>query len=122
MEDKTFELLERMYSDITKRLDGLESSQKEFKSGQDELRSGQDELRSGQQQLEKRLTQIETTLEHSIKEKLQALHERESINTDTLAEHGKQLENINDKLDQLFMSSTDQDKRLKVVEASKKKA
>lgn len=100
MEDKSFELLSKMYSEFT-----------EFRKDMNNFRKETDS----------RLTQIETTLEHEIKEKIQALHERESINTDTLAEHGKQLENINNKLDLLSMSSTDQDKRLKVVEASKKK-
>lgn len=100
MEDKSFELLSKMYSEFT-----------EFRKDMNNFRKETDS----------RLTQIETTLEHEIKEKIQALHERESINTDTLAEHGKQLENINNKLDLLSMSSTGQDKRLKVVEASKKK-
>ena len=101
MDDKTFELLEKMYS--------------EFKTELSELKAGQKKLESGQ-------AKIEVVLEHDIKPSLQALHERAAANTAKLEEHDKRLETIENKVDYIAMSVTSQNKRLKVVESSGKKA
>ena len=55
-----------------------------------------DKLETGQ-------NKIETTLENDIKAKLQALHEREAINSNKLDEHSERLNTIQGKLDYLFM-------------------
>ena len=100
MDDKTFELLEKMYSDISKRLDSLES--------------GQQELKAGQQR-------IEITLENDMKSSLQALHERAAGNTAKLDEHTQRLEAVENKLDYMALSVNSQDKRLELVETTKHK-
>lgn len=63
MEDKTFELLEKMYS--------------EFTDFREEANSRFDNLEIGQKK-------IEITLEHDINNKLQALHEQGEANSDKL--------------------------------------
>ena len=115
MDDKTFELLEKMYVEFTGRFEKLES-------GQQELESGQQELESGQQQITKRLDKIEIKLEHDITNSLQSLHEGVAINTSKLEEHTERLNTIENKVDYIAMSVTSQDKRLKVVESSEKRA
>ena len=108
MDDKTFELLEKMYSEFKTELS-------EFKTELSELKAGQKKLESGQ-------ARIEVVLEHDIKPSLQALHERAAANTAKLEEHDKRLETIENKVDYIAMSVTSQNKRLKVVESSGKKA
>jgi len=83
MEDKTFEFMEKMYSEMTKgfekvnvRLDVLESGQKK----------------------------IEASLEHDIKSNLQILHEAVKGNTVKLDEHTQQLADMNNKLDYFALS------------------
>jgi len=100
MEDKTFELLTKMYSDFSERFDKVESRL--------------DKLETGQKK-------IETTLENDINNKLQALHEREAINSNKLDDHSKQLAIMNNKFDYLALSINSQDKRLEVVESSRRK-
>ncbi len=100
MEDKTFELLTKMYSEFTR-----------FKNDMLEFRN----------ESNSRLNKIEITLENDIKTNIQALHERESTNSKKLDEHGRQLTDINNKLDYLALSVNSQDKRLEVMEMSKKK-
>lgn len=107
MKDDTFELLSKMYADLTKRLDSLEG--------------GQNELKSEQQQITQCLTKIETTLEHDIKDKLQSLHERAAANTDKLDNNTQRLDTIENKLDYMVLSVNSQDKRLEVVESSKRR-
>jgi uncharacterized phage infection (PIP) family protein YhgE len=106
--DDTFELLTKMYADITKRLDVIEI-------GQQELRSDINELKTGQ-------GKIEIKLEHDINNSLQSLHDGVNGNTSTLKEHTERLNAIENKVDYITMSTTSQDKRLKIVESSKKKA
>lgn len=93
MEDKSFELLEKMYSEFSKRFEKLEIGQRK----------------------------LETVLENDIKVNLQALHERSEANTAKLDEHTHQLADINNKLDYLALSVNSQDKRLGVVESSRRK-
>ena len=100
MEDKTFELMTKMYSEFT-------GFRKEANSRFDKLEAGQ--------------AKLEITLEHDIKNSLQALHEREAANYDKLEKHDKQLDEINNKLDYLVLSVNSQDKRLEVVESIKLK-
>ena len=100
MDDKTFELLEKMYAEFTGRFEKLES---------------------GQQQLTKRLDKIEIKLEHDITNSLQSLHERVAGNTAKLEEHTQKLSTIENKLDYLALSVNSQDKRLEVVETLRRK-
>ncbi len=107
MDDKTFELLTKMYSDFSKKFDKIDS----------ELVG----LNSRMQKLETSQKKIETTLENDIRSSLQALHEREAINSDKLDEHSKQLDALNSKFDYLSLTVNSQDKRLELVESSKRK-
>ena len=93
MEDKTFELLEKMYS--------------EFKTELNELKSGQ--------------IKLEVILEHDIKDNLKILHEGVAGNTAKLDDHTQRLDTIENKLDYLALSVNSQDKRLEVVESFKQK-
>lgn len=105
MKDELFEFMTQMYSDLTKRLDVIES--------------GQNELKTGHQQMAKRLDKIEIALEHDINKSLQSLHEGVSENTTQLKEHSERLTAIENKVDYIAMAVTSQDKRLKVVEKAK---
>lgn len=100
MEDKTFELLEKMYSEFAARFDKVDSRL--------------DNLEAGQKKME-------TILEHDIKTNLQSLHERAAINTDKLQEHSERLNTIDNKLDYIALAVNSQDKRLEVVESSKRR-
>lgn len=94
MEDKVFELLEKMYV--------------EFRTELNELKTGQ--------------KKIEASLENEIKEKLQAVQEGVVGNTEKLDNHTQRLETIENKLDYLALSVNSQDKRLELVESKKRKA
>ena len=94
MEDKVFELLEKMYV--------------EFRTELNELKTGQ--------------KKIEASLENEIKEKLQAVQEGVAGNTEKLDNHTQRLETIENKLDYLALSVNSQDKRLELVESKKRKA
>jgi predicted phage-related endonuclease len=85
MEDKTFELLTKMYSEFTDfrketstRLDGVEGSIKALEQGQ---------------------KRIEVTLENDIKPKINALFDGYQQTYETLQDHGKKLDNITAKVD-----------------------
>jgi len=107
VEDKTFELLTKMYSEFSVKFDKVDSRLDMIDSRLNKLEKGQKKL--------------ETTLENDIATKLQALHEREAINSEKLDEHSKQLNDINNKLNYLALSVNIQDTRLEVIETSKKK-
>jgi hypothetical protein len=107
VEDKTFELLTKMYS--------------EFAGFRKETNLRFDKVDSRLIGLEKGQRKLEITLENDISVKLQALHEREAINSKKLDEHSSRLDNIEGKLDYLALSVNSQDKRLEVMEMSKKK-
>lgn len=100
MDDKTFELLTKMYGEFSAKFDKVDSRLDKVDS---------------------RLNKIEITLENDIKTNIQVLHERKAINSEKLDEHSKQLTDINKKLDYLILSVKSQDKRLEVIESSKKK-
>jgi len=97
MEDKTFELLTKMYGEFSEFKDI--TNKKLNKLHEDVLRIEQDHGK-----------------------KLQVLFDGHIQQERILNEHGKQLADINNKLDYLALSVNAQDKRLEVVEARKKKA
>lgn len=107
MEDKSFEFLTKIYSELT-----------EFRKETTEFRKETTEFRK---ETNSRLDKIETTLEHDIKTNLQSLHERAVTNTDRLQEHSERLNTIENKLDYLALSVNSQDRRLEVVESSRKR-
>ena len=84
-------------SDIDKVYDLLAKFYTEFQENRNETNRRLDSLETGQKKLE-------TVLEHDIKSKLQALHERADDNTDRLVDHTERLENIENKIDILAMS------------------
>lgn len=113
--DKVYDLLARLYTEVQ---EGRKETNQRFEQVTQRL----DSLETGQKKLDSRMSKIETVLEHDIKAKLQALHERAGDNTDKLVEHSKRLESIESKIDILAMSINAQDKRLEVVESKRKKA
>lgn len=108
--DKIYNLLEKVYVE-------LQDTKKEVKGNSQRL----DSLEEGQKKLDNVISKIETTLEHDIKVNLQVLHERAGNNTTKLENHTERLETIENKIDVLAMSVNSQDKRLEVVESSKRK-
>ncbi|KUO68679.1 MAG: hypothetical protein APF77_14840 [Clostridia bacterium BRH_c25] len=106
--DKVYDLLARLYTEVQ---EGRKETNQRFEQVTQRL----DSLESGQKK-------IETILEHDIKTKLQAVHERAGDNTVKLGEHTERLESIENKIDILAMSINSQDKRLEVVESRHKKA
>lgn len=104
MEDKTFELLTKMYGEFTEFRKDMNAFRKETK----------EDIRS----LKNDVLRIEN--EHG--SKLEALFDGYKQQEKILNEHSKQLADVNNKLDYLTLSVNAQDKRLEVVEAKKKKA
>jgi chromosome segregation ATPase len=106
--DKVYDLLAQLYSEVQ---DGRKETKQRFQEVSQRL----DSLETGQKK-------IETILEHDVKTKLKALHERAGDNTVKLGEHTERLDSIESKIDILAMSINSQDKRLEVVESRRKKA
>ncbi len=107
MEDKTFDLIEKIYSELS-----------EFRK---EANTRFNKLVSGQQDVVQRLSKLEAKVEHDVNDKLQILGEQGSATTTKLEEHSLQLNNLNNKMDYLALSVNSQDKRLEFVESSKRK-
>jgi len=108
MDDKTFELIEKMYSEFT----GFRKDMNEFRN----------ETNTRLDKIESKQAKVEIIIEHDIKNSLQSLHDGMAGNTATLKEHSERLNAIENKVDYIAMAVTSQDKRLKVVESSGKKA
>ncbi|QNU65480.1 hypothetical protein EHE19_011115 [Ruminiclostridium herbifermentans] len=98
MEDKTFDLIEKIYSELL-----------QFRK---ETTTRFDKLESAQQDVVQRLSKLEAKVEHGIEDKLQILGEQGSATTTKLDEHSLQLTNLNNKMDYLALSVNSQDKRL----------
>ena len=88
--DKVYDLLAQLFSEF-------QESRKETNQCFEHVTQRLDSLETGQKKLE-------TILDHDIKAKLQALHERAGDNTAKLEEHGKRLKAIENKIDILSMS------------------
>jgi len=123
--DKVYDLMEKVYVELQDTKKEVKNNSQEVKNSSqrlDNLESGQNKLEHRMGTIDNRMSKIETTLEHDIKAKLQALHERTGDNTVKLGEHTERLESIENKIDILAMSINSQDKRLEVVESRHKKA
>ena len=107
MKDDTFELLTKMYAEFSEFRKDMNEFGKETNNRLDNLEVGQSKL--------------EITLEYGVKDKLQVVYESEVANTERLEEHSKRLDTIENKLDYLALSVNSQDKRLEVVELSRKR-
>ncbi|KYH35571.1 hypothetical protein CLTEP_05150 [Clostridium tepidiprofundi DSM 19306] len=83
MEDKMFELMEKMYIE----LQGL-------KKGQEELRVGQEELRVGQEELRIDVRKLGAKVDGEITDTIQAL-------LDGYKQNAEKIESIDSKVDQL---------------------
>jgi len=113
--DKVYDLLAQLYSDVQEGRKETNQRFQEVTQHLQEVTQRLDSLETGQKKLE-------TILEHDIKTKLQAVHERASDNTVKLEEHTERLETIENKIDILAMSINSQDKRLEIVESKRKRA
>ncbi|MBS3994813.1 MAG: hypothetical protein KGZ33_03380 [Alkaliphilus sp.] len=85
MEDKTFELLTKMYSQFTEKFESLEN---------------------GQKRLEDRVGKIETLMENEFKSAIQAALEGYQTNYEKLKEHDSQLESIKNTLEKQNLEIT----------------
>ena len=82
MEDKTFELLSKMYNEITGKIDGLHNELIEFRGEAND-----------------RLTKLEINIENEIKPDIKASLEGYRLVYEKLHEHDTKLESINNKLE-----------------------
>jgi len=122
MEDKTFELLTKMYSEFSGRFDGMEKDIKGIKSDVTGLKSDVNELKSDVtglksdvKGLKSDVARIGIKLEHNIEPKIQALFDDRDII------HGK-LDSIEQKVDVLTSRVDKQDIRISVIKGGKPKA
>lgn len=98
MEDKIFELMEKMYSDINKRFDILESK------------------------LDKKADKTDIVrMENDHGKKLDALFDGYKQTHEKLQEHDKRFDNIESKLDNLSLRVSSHDSKLEVLEGGRKK-
>lgn len=85
MEDKVFNLLEKMYSDLTGKIDGLNNEMKEVKSEVKEVKT--------------QVTKIENTIENELRPKINLCLE-ELVNVkEKLTEHDTRFDIIEKKID-----------------------
>jgi SMC interacting uncharacterized protein involved in chromosome segregation len=101
VEDKTYDLLEKMNSEFSSRFDGVEN---EIKG-----------LKSNIAHIESNITRIEIKLEHNIENKIQALYDdRDGVH--------KKLDSIEQKIDELANRVDKQDVEIRVIKGGKPKA
>ena len=96
MEDKTFELLTKMYSEFTNKFDGIQTELKEFRH-----------------ETYSRLTKIETVIENEIKPDIKASLEGYQMVYEKFKEQEKSIEQINSKLEK-------QDVEITVIKGGKR--
>ncbi len=102
MEDKTYQLLEKMYSEVTGRLDLLEKGQKELTEDQHEMRSDIKKLSNSVVIIKNKLDNYTKTL------------------FDGYIQHEKRLDRAEESLDLVIEKSDRHEVRLKVIEAGRK--
>jgi len=102
VEDKTFDLIEKMYSEFTNRFDGLQKSLTEFKT----------ETAEGFAGIESRLTKIETSIENEIKPNIKTSLEGYQTVYEKLQEHDKRFDELSEKIEK-------QDLEIRVIKAVK---
>ena len=85
MDDKTFELIEKMYSEFSKRFDTLENDNKEMK----------DDIKTVKENLNK----TNVTIEHALMPKIEVLFDGQLQNTQQL----KRIENAVSKHEEIIM-------------------
>jgi len=103
VEDKTFELLTKMYSELT-----------DFKKDMNEFRK---ETKDELQGLKKDVIRIEN--DHG--KKLDALFDGYQQTYEKLQEHDKRFDDVESKLDNLSIRVTSHDSKLEVLEGGRKK-
>ncbi len=103
MEDKTFELLEKMYSDFT----GLKKDMTKFRQ----------ETNTRLDKVEGHITRIEN--EHG--KKLDALFDGYKQTYEKLQDHDKRFDDVEGKLDNLSIRVTSHDLKLEVLKGGRKK-
>ena len=82
MDDKAFELLTKMYSDFTEKIDNLQKDLKEFSK-----------------ETGNRLIKIETSLENEVKPSVKAALEGYHIIYEAQKEQGRKLDSIDNRLE-----------------------
>lgn len=96
MEDKTFDLLTKMYSEVTNKIDNLHNEMNEFRTETND-----------------RLTKLEMCIENEIKPDIKASLEGYNLVYKKLREHDLRLDSIDNKLDR-------QEIELTVIKGGKK--
>ena len=110
VEDKTFELIEKMYSDINKRFDNLE----------DDIRHVKNDIQHVKKEILHVGNQV-TNLEDNHGKKLDALFDGYKQTYEKLQEHDKRFDDVESKLDNLSLKVICHDSKLEVLEGGRKK-
>lgn len=105
MEDKTFELLTKMYSEFSKRFDGVET-----RLGTLENKLGT--LEGGQKTIESRLTKLELMIDNDVKKDLSALYDGYQKNHEKLIVLEQKIDDLSDRVDK-------QEVEIKVIKGGK---
>lgn len=82
MDDKVFNLLEKMYSDLTEKIDGLTN-----------------EMREGFKEVNTRITKLESTIENDIKPKINLCLEELVSVKEKLTEHDTRFDTLGAKIE-----------------------
>ena len=98
MEDKTFELLTKMYSEFSKRFDGV-----------DKRLDGVDNRLDG---VESRLTKLEMVIENDIRKDISALYDGYQKNYEKLTVIERKVDDLSDRVDK-------QEVEIKVIKGGK---
>ncbi|HEX9061133.1 MAG TPA: hypothetical protein VF941_13215 [Clostridia bacterium] len=96
MDDKAFELLTKMYSEFTSKIEGIQNDLNEFRKENIGIK----------REAESRLAKIETILENEIVPDIKASLEGYQMVYEKQKEHDKRLESIDNKLEKQEMEIT----------------
>ena len=112
MEDKTFELLTKMYSEFSKRFDGVDKRLDGVDNrldGVDKRLDGVDNRLDG---VESRLTKLEMVIENDIRKDISALYDGYQKNYEKLTVIERKVDDLSDRVDK-------QEVEIKVIKGGK---
>ncbi|HZK27728.1 MAG TPA: hypothetical protein VFD00_09375 [Thermoclostridium sp.] len=138
MQDKTFELLEKMYSEINKRFDSMYTEiNKRFDSTYTEMNERFDSIDKRFDSIDKRFDSVQEDIKQILETKadktdIVRLENVHGGKIDSLLdgykqvyekthEHDKRFDDIDYKVDNLSLKITSHDTKLEVIEGGKKK-
>lgn len=108
MEDKTFELLEKMYSDFSKRFEKIENNISDIKVDISDMKVDISDMKIG-------IRKVDTKIDGPITEKIVSLQDGYKLTFEKLVDVDKKLDTLSDKVD-------NHDIKIQVIEGGKKKS